>query len=363
MKVAVDARELGGHPTGVGRYLHELMAEWSRSAHARRHDWTLYAPSPPAVPAGFNAGLRILPGSGGTIWEQWRLPRALAADRPDVLFAPAYTAPLTSPCPVLLAIHDVSFAAHPEWFSIREGWRRRVATRWSARRARGILTISEFSKREIVSRLGPSPDRVRVTYLGHRSGAIEPRVDREPLVLYVGSIFARRRVDELVRAFLETVAPEVPAARLELVGEDRRPAHLRTDLGLGGVSSAHRARVHVRSYVDETTLTRLYARASVFAFLSEYEGFGLTPVEALAAGAAPVLLDTPVAREICGPAARYVRLAAGTRELGAVLLELLTNQSARDALLLAAPAVLARYDWARTAEATLIALEEAAGAR
>ena len=50
----------------------------------------------------------------------------------------------------------------------------------------------------------------------------------------------------------------------------------------------------------------LYARASVFAFLSEYEGFGLTPLEALAAGVPPVVLDTPVAREVYGPAARYV---------------------------------------------------------
>ena len=52
---------------------------------------------------------------------------------------------------------------------------------------------------------------------------------------------------------------------------------------------------------------RLYARASVFAFLSEYEGFGLTPLEALAAGVPPVVLDTPVAREVYGDAAVFVR--------------------------------------------------------
>ena len=51
------------------------------------------------------------------------------ANRPDVLFAPGYTAPLTAPCPIALTIHDVSFAAHPEWFSRREGARRRDADR------------------------------------------------------------------------------------------------------------------------------------------------------------------------------------------------------------------------------------------
>ena len=71
----------------------------------------------------------------------------------------------------------------------------------------------------------------------------------------------------------------------------------------------HADRISIRSYVDEATLQDLYARASAFAFLSEYEGFGLTPLEALAAGIPPVLLDTPVARETCGPAARYVPAA------------------------------------------------------
>ncbi len=68
----------------------------------------------------------------------------------------------------------------------------------------------------------------------------------------------------------------------------------------------------------------LYRRASVFAFLSEYEGFGLTPLEAMAHGAAPVVLDTPVAREIYGPAARYVALGPDARDtLGRTISDLL----------------------------------------
>jgi len=364
MNIAVDARELCGKPTGVGRYLGELLAEWSVSSDARRHEWTLYAPSIPAVPPAFVERIRVLPGTGGTAWEQWTLARALAADRPDVLFAPGYSAPLTAPCPTAVAIHDVSFAAHPEWFSPREGLRRRTITAWSARRARVILTISEFSKREIVARLAQRPDRVRVIYLGTRQPATPPASTRDPIVLYVGSIFARRHVDLLVDAFATVVAPRVPGARLEIVGENRLPAHAPLMHGLDRAPADVRARVRFRSYVDQATLDDLYRRASVFAFLSEYEGFGLTPLEAMAHGAAPVVLDTPVAREIYGAAARYVALGADARDtLGRTITDLLVVPGQRAALVAEAPAVLSRYDWTRTAADTLAALEDAAGAR
>ncbi len=364
MKIAVDARELCGRPTGVGRYLGELLAEWSASADARRHEWTLYAPVMPAVPAAFADRVRLLPGSGGTLWEQWTLSRALSANRPDVLFAPGYTAPLTAPCPTAVAIHDLSFAAHPEWFSPREGLRRRTITAWSARRARVILTISEFSKREIVARLGQPPGRVRVTYLGTRIGSAAASHAREPIVLYVGSIFARRHVDLLVEAFATIVATRFPDARLEIVGEHRMPGHAPLTAGLERAPADVQARVRFRSYVDEATLDDLYRRASVFAFLSEYEGFGLTPLEAMAHGAAPVVLDTPVAREIYGPAARYVALGSDACDaLGRAISGLLGVPAERATLVGEASAVLSRYDWTRTAADTLTALEDAAGAR
>ena len=127
-------------------------------------------------------------------------------------------------------------------------------------------------------------------------------------------------------------------------------------LGLGG-------RLSVRHWVDDETLTTLYAQATAFAFLSEYEGFGFTPLEALAHGAVPVVLDTPVAREIYGDAA--VRLTDGPDLVGAVaaaLGGLLADPAARTPYLAAAPTVLASYRWAETAARTWRYLEEAAGA-
>ncbi len=77
--------------------------------------------------------------------------------------------------------------------------------------------------------------------------------------------------------------------------------------GGGGGARRRRHESNLRSYVPDAELASLYARAAVFVFLSEYEGFGLTPLEALRAGVPIVVLDTPVAREVYGDAAVYVR--------------------------------------------------------
>jgi glycosyltransferase involved in cell wall biosynthesis len=255
-----------------------------------------------------------------------------------------------------VTVHDLSYMAHPEWFPAPEGWRRRVVTRAVAHRARVVLTDSVFSRNEVVRLTGVSPERVHVIYLG--AGIDGPPVvsgRREPVILFVGSIFNRRRIPDLVRAFARIAAHD-PDVSLDIVGEDRTwPAQhvsaLIEDLGLGS-----RARLH--SYVDDAALRDLYRRASVFAFLSEYEGFGLTPLEALAHGVPIVVLDTPVAREIYGESAAYV----GSGDLDATvdaLAALLAGGPARQRQLAAAAGTLARYSWRDTAARTLAVLTSA----
>ena len=123
-------------------------------------------------------------------------------------------------------------------------------------------------------------------------------------MLFVGSIFNRRRLPTLITAFAAATATR-PDARLVIAGADRSYpaldlAGLAAEAGVGG-------RVEIRNYVHaRRSSTSLYARAAVFVFLSEYEGFGLTPLEALSAGVPIVVLDTPVAREVYGDAAWYV---------------------------------------------------------
>src|SRR5262249_13811102 len=151
-RIGIDARELCGRATGVGRYLGGLVREWARAPVAP--EFVLYSHEPIDLPLDARRfATRTIGGSGGTWWEQLAIPRAVAGDRLDVWFAPAYSAPLRLAIPTVVAIHDLSFVAHPEWFRLREGARRRWIARRSAHKAVAVVTISEFSRRELIDRL------------------------------------------------------------------------------------------------------------------------------------------------------------------------------------------------------------------
>ncbi len=366
LRIGIDARELLGTITGVGRYLGELLLRWTARPDRHRRRFILYSPEPLSLqlPAD-GIDRRVIPAghrpARGTWWEQIHLRRAVTADRPDVFFAPAYTAPRLGSIPVALTIHDVSFASHPEWFRFREGLRRRWLTRRSAEAAAIIFTDSDFSRTEIESCFHVDPSRILVIPPGlaprHRHLNERRHANlREPLILYAGSIFNRRRLPDLIAAFAD-VARAVPGARLVIAGEDRSwpPISLRDTAAAYGVES----RVEIRDYVSDEDLAELYERASAFAFLSEYEGFGLTPLEALAAQLPIVVLDTPVAREVYGDAAHYVARGdiPGT---AAVLTRLLRDAEAARPAMQHAVAVLERYSWERTAADTLGGIERVA---
>ena len=306
LTIAVDGRELVGQPTGVGRYLFELLRIWGADP-ANRHTFEVIVPQAPRLVAALGERIRWRVEASeraGTWWEQTRLARAAAEARADVLFAAGYTAPWRLSCPLVVAIYDVSYFAHPEWFGRRQGWRRRWLTRSAARRARAIVTISRFSAEEIMRFLEVPRERLHLAPPGApaRDRLAAPSA-RLPIVLYVGSLFARRHIPDLIEAFAVTAA-RVPGARLVLVGDNRTspridPRELAQRLGIGD-------RVDWLEYVSDAALAEHYRSARVFAFLSEYEGFGMTPLEAAAYGVPSVLLDTPVAREVYGDAARFV---------------------------------------------------------
>jgi glycosyltransferase involved in cell wall biosynthesis len=362
LRIGIDARELLGETTGVGRYLAELLARWSARPDAARRRFILYSPEPLNVPLSEGSiERRVIPGGAGTWWEQTALRHAVRADKPDVFFAPAYTAPLGIRTPFAVTIHDISFIAHPEWFRPRERWRRRFVTRRIAAAAAVIFTDSEFSRSEIVSRLHVESARLRVIppgvapAAGLRPGAARS-APREPLVLYVGSLFNRRRLPDLIAAFAKAEAG-TGDARLVIVGADRTwpKQNLRAVAESLGIAT----KVDLRSYLREEELRDLYARASVFAFLSEYEGFGLTPLEALSARVPIVVLDTPIAREVYGAAAEYVQ-RGDIEGTAAALVRFLQSPAAAAGQLSHAPAVLARYSWDRASEETLGHIERIA---
>lgn len=372
MRIGIDGRELVSQPTGVGRYLTALCAEWlDHPDHG--HHLVIYTPASPDGPPRLAAPLADRPLSRlthraigrhhGTRWEQGQLASVANRDSLDVFFAPAYSAPLLLRIPSVVTMHDVSFAAHPEWFPWREGLRRRWLAGRSMARAAAILTVSEFSKREIVRLYDVASDRIEVIYHGLTSPAAPPAPGpREPLILYAGSVFNRRHLPTLIRAFAQ-VRRAVPDAELRIVGANRTyPAQdIRSLAGQHAVAD----RVTLHSYVPDDQLAALYRRASVYAFLSEYEGFGLPPLEALTAGVPIVVGDTPVAREIYGAAAWFVDPLDATATARAILAllddpDMDSASSPRRRLLAHAPAQLARFSWTRAATETMAELEAAA---
>ena len=364
MHIGIDARELLGQRTGVGRYLAELCTEWQKLPQTTPHRFTLYAPAlgsdPSVLGAPFDRGpagpfrYLSLPGKGGSLWEQINLAKAVNNDLPDVFFAPTYSFPLRLSIPVVLTIHDLSFATHPEWFSWREGLRRRWLTYQSSKRAAQIIVVSEFTRRELVTEFGLPADRVSVVWSGVNRPQL-PALEREPLILYVGSILNRRHIPELIRAFAQ-VTQRIPTAQLILVGDNR--SHPHQDLAQLANAAGIEDRVTVRSYVNESELAVLYARAMVFVFLSEYEGFGFPPLEAMAAGVPTIVGDTAVARELYLAASCRVEVD-DVIGIATCITELIENPTKRTTLLAAATARLPHFTWVRAAADTLDLLERA----
>lgn len=364
-RIGVDARELGGRPTGVGRYLRELLIRWQAGPEYAGAELMLLSPAgDPAVVSpgpGARATWTTVPGGGGTGWEQWALARAARAAKLDVLFSPAYTAPLATRVPSVVAMHDVSFAAHPEWFDWRQGLRLRHVARRAARRAHTVLTLTAFSAAEIRRYLGVDPARIRVVPLAvdYHDAAPPPATSPppSPVVLFVGSIFERRNLPLLIDG-VRLARHDVPGIRLEIIGDNRTTP--RQDLAAiardRGVADA----VRLRDYVTDTDLEAAYASAGAFAYLSAYEGFGLPPLEAMWHRLPVVVLDTPVAREVYGGGAAYVP-NGDAASLARTLTTLLGDSPARTAQIAAGDAQVARYHWQDTARATWDVLLDAAG--
>jgi glycosyltransferase involved in cell wall biosynthesis len=352
VRIAIDGRELIGRPTGVGRYVRELLTAWADLPIAADHEFVLCAPETidPAPFGRLRVSCVTSPGSG-TLWEQRALPGLVASAKADVLFSPAYTCPLWCAVPIVLVIHDVSFAAHPEWFPWREGLRRRTLTRLGARRATRVITESEFSKHEIVRLLGIPAPRIDVIYLGASALHHSSNGDRSraPLVLYVGSLFNRRHIPELIEGF-QRLSTRMPEARLEIVGDNRTNPHIDPEQLI--VASGISGRARWRSYLQDGDLASLYGAASAFAFLSDYEGFGLTPLEAMAAGIPVVVLDTPIAREIYGPAAVYLERAE-PGPIADALERLLVQSDERARFIDDGLKQVQRYSWRECAQRTL----------
>jgi glycosyltransferase involved in cell wall biosynthesis len=322
------------------------------------------APADPVL-AGPAIVPRALPATRhGLWWSERRLPPAARADGVEVFFSPAYTCPLSLHVPRVTTVHDMSFFAIPEDFSVREGLRRRVLVGAALRASRTVLAVSDFTRREILrffpdlggrvtaipeaadENLPPPPDRGAARVLLGVSG---------PLLLTVGAIFNRRRLPSLLRA-VSRLRKGWPGLSLEVVGENRTQpsldvAGMVADLGL-------QDHVRVAGYVDDARLAERYAAADVAVSLSEYEGFGLPTLEAMSRGIPVVASERPALGEIFGEAALLVD-PADDEQVAAAVDRILREPALAQDLVRRGLALASRYSWAETARRTWEHIEAA----
>ena len=303
MTIALDATySQGDSLSGVGLYSREILFGLA-AAHPEARFEFCYRPrrGREAEPVPANVRRRLL------------LP-PLGPWRADLFHGLNQRLPKIPLRRAIATFHDL-FVMTGEYSTPEFRARFAAQARDAARRADVIIAVSEFTRRQVIELLGYPADRVFVVHHGTRPLAYPP-LPREKLVLHVGAIQARKNVARLIAAF-ESMDQ---AWRLVLAGSFGYGAEeIRSRIE----SSAARGRIAVLGYVPPEDLAAWYARASIFAFPSLDEGFGMPLLEAMAAGVPVVTSNCSALPEVAGDAALLVdprdsdALAGALRRLAA----------------------------------------------
>jgi glycosyltransferase involved in cell wall biosynthesis len=283
-------------------------------------------------------------------FEQIRLPALLEDLRTDVYHGTCFSVPMApGGTKTVATVHDVVFRRRPE---LVEPKLRGYLDRWtgvSCEYANAVVTVSEHSRREILELYGRDARVIPNAVSAELFEVERATLPGPPYVLYVGSIEPKKNVEELILGFDALLAEsEALPYHLVLAGSATYTPALPERL---------RDRVHVLGHVPEGHLLKLYGGASAFAYLSEYEGFGLPPLEAMAAGVPTVVSNRTSLPEVTGGAATVV----DPKDVEGVARGLAQALLAKDELGVERGKNAARrFSWRKSAEALAALYEEIA---
>ena len=279
---------------------------------------------------------RPVAGPGRVAAEQLLARRTQA----DLLHFFDLTGPVLAPRrPFTTTVHDAALGHRFEGARLAH---KRFLQPWAARRARSAVAVSAFAKAEAVRHFGADPARVHVVRSGpgllplHGPDGVAPH-SGEPYLLYVGDLAEHKNLPFLVRAFGRAAV----AARLLLVGG--RGARFESVREAVEASPA-RERIEIRRTASDEEVDALYRGASALVLPSRYEGFGFTPLEAMARGCPVLASDIPAVREVSGDGALLLPLGDEDAWAGAIR-RVLADDGLRSDLRRRGGETVARYSW------------------
>jgi len=283
----------------------------------------------------------------GLFWEQMILPAVAQRQCTDVLFCPTMNAPVReTDTPVVVQIHDIF--RYIGDVSRLDKFRQRIRLPRMLSHADAVVTVSEFSKSEIIKHLGVSPSKVDVIYNGIDpvfldDSEAEPIELPDEYLLYVGGTNARKNISSLLRCF-EMLKSEYGVNHdLVMVGPDPKLHHSYP------VSEVSGEDIHVTGYISKRELKFVYEHANVFLFPSLYEGFGMAPLEAMACDTPVVSSDRASLPEVLGEAAQLVD-PTDMPEFSKSVYRVLSNKDLRAKLVRLGHSRSKKFSWDKSAD-------------
>ena len=310
MNILLDAHILGQRETGNETYIRELLRQTDALEDAGARVIAAVSPGQEGGARRFLTHPRI----GDDVYRLTQLLPRLAIQAQADLVHVTYHGPVAMKTPMVVTIHDVSYRVRARFTKLRNILIQNALGYWTARRARLILTVSEFCRAEIARVYPFAKERIAVTSETSASLAPPPR-DRADArlralglaanhyVFCIGRFQPRKNFARLSRAFL-AIQADAPGIKLALAGDNDNPtgAAFRREFA----DPIARGQIVLTGYAVDADVSILYAGCACFAFPSLYEGFGLPVLEAMRLGAPVITSSTSALPEVAGDAGLLV---------------------------------------------------------
>jgi len=300
------------------------------------------------------------------LWEQVYLPNLLNENRIDIYHGTNYSLPLFAKTKMVLTIFDMISFLSSKWYKSISRYRVQKLLNLSAKRADKIITGSENSKKDIVNILGIPEEKIKVIYIGvdeeykiindqSKLNFVKAKYSiSKKFILHVGSMNPRKNIPRLIEAYGKLPMQLLKEYRLVLVGEKGwRSNEILAKIEQLGLKNS----VIFTGLVEDDDLPLLMNEASLLAFPSLYEGFGIPPLEAMACGVPVVASNASSIPEVVGDAALLFD-PYNVEEMTALICEVLTDEELRDDLVKRGFEHMKHFSWEKAAQETLAVYNE-----